>query len=253
MKRIVLFGTGNVASHLFEAFKDSHNFKIVQVFNHDLKSLKKFEEKVPVTTDLSTIIDADIYLLALKDDVLEEVGLAIPNSEALVVHTSGAVGMSVLRKFKRTGVFYPLQTFSKNKEVDFSTIPICIEANSSSDQEILIEMASEISKKVFEISSEQRKSIHLAAVFVSNFVNLMYTEGENICRQNNVPFEILHPLIQETASKVLDISPREAQTGPAKRKDQQVINAHLGMLSADQKEIYSLLTKSIQNLHGEEL
>ncbi len=253
MKRIVLFGTGNVATHLFEAFNDSPNFKIVQVYNHDIKSLKKFEQKISVTTDLSNLKEADIYLLALKDDVLEEVSLAIPTTGALVVHTSGAVGMGVLKKFERTGVFYPLQTFSKNKKVDFTSIPLCIEANLTSDKEVLFKMASEISEKVFEISSEQRKSIHLAAVFVSNFVNLMYTEGDNICQQNNVPFEILHPLIQETASKILNMSPMDAQTGPAKRKDQQVINSHLGMLSEDQKEIYSLLTKSIQNLHGKEL
>ena len=253
MKRIVLFGTGNVATHLFKAFSNSPNFKIVQVYNHDNKSLKKFEQEILTTTDLSKLQEADIYLIALKDDVLEEIGLAIPNTKALVVHTSGAVGMVVLKKYTRAGVFYPLQTFSKNKEVDFSTIPICIEANSTSDKELLFNMASEISEKVFEITSEQRKTIHLAAVFVSNFVNLMYTEGESICQQNNVPFEILHPLIQETASKILNISPMEAQTGPAKRKDQLVINTHLGMLSEDQKEIYSLLTKSIQNLHGKEL
>mgnify|MGYP003117222393 CR=1 FL=1 len=253
MKRIVLFGTGNLATHLFEAYKDSLNFKIVQVFNHDLKSLKKFKSEIATTTNLSEIIQADIYLLALKDDVLEDFSKKITDSGALVVHTSGAVRMNVLQNFGRSGVFYPLQTFSKSKEVEFTTIPICVEANSASDKEVIFKMASEISTKVFEISSEQRKSLHVAAVFVSNFVNLLYTEGEIICKQNNVPFKILHPLIQETAGKILNISPREAQTGPAKRKDQQVITAHLGMLSEEQKEIYSLLTKSIQNLHGEEL
>ncbi len=253
MKRIVLFGTGNVAIHLFEAFRDSPNFRIVQVYNHDLKSLRQFEAMVNTTSNLSEIIDADIYLLALKDDVLEDFSNKMKDSGALVVHTSGAVGMSVLKKFKRSGVFYPLQTFSKNKKVDFSQIPICIEAISNSDKELLKSLASEISSKVFEISSEQRKSLHVAAVFVSNFVNLLYSEGEIICKQNKVPFSILHPLIQETASKILNISPTEAQTGPAKRKDQQVINAHLELLKHDQQEIYSLLTKSIQNLYGEEL
>tara|TARA_R100001369_G_scaffold20091_5_gene37055 strand:+ start:20717 stop:21478 length:762 start_codon:yes stop_codon:yes gene_type:complete len=253
MKRIVLFGTGNVATHLFEAYKDSLNFKIVQVYNHDLKSLKKFETEIPTTTNLSEIIEADIYLLALKDDVLEDFSTKIKDSGALVVHTSGAVGMKVLKKFERFGVFYPLQTFSKSKKVDFSNIPLCIETNLDIDKGLLNLMASEITTKVFEISSEQRKSLHVAAVFVSNFVNLLYTEGEIICEQNNVPFKILHPLIQETANKILNINPMEAQTGPAKRKDQQVITAHLKMLSAEQKEIYSLLTKSIQNLHGEEL
>tara|TARA_R100000935_G_C2825029_1_gene161816 strand:+ start:95 stop:856 length:762 start_codon:yes stop_codon:yes gene_type:complete len=253
MKHIVLFGTGNVATHLFEAFKNSEKFKIIQVYNYASESLQAFKDLVAITTDLKEIIPADIYILALKDDVLIPISQQIAESDALVVHTSGAVSLDSLNKFKNHGVFYPLQTFSKNKEVDFSNIPICIEASTEENTNFLKELASEISEKIFEISSQQRKSLHVAAVFVSNFVNFLYTEGEKICLDNQIPFEILHPLITETASKITKMSPLESQTGPAKRKDQDVIDSHLDLLDENQQEIYSLLTQSIQNLHGKEL
>jgi predicted short-subunit dehydrogenase-like oxidoreductase (DUF2520 family) len=253
MNHIVLFGTGNVATHLFDAFKNSEDFKIIQVYNHASESLQAFKDQVAITTNLDEIAPADIYILALKDDVLAELSKKIKETDALVLHTSGAVSKEVLNKFKNHGVFYPLQTFSKNKEVDFSNIPICIEANTKASTNSLKELASEISEKIFEISSQQRKSLHVAAVFVSNFVNFLYTEGEKICQDNQIPFEILHPLILETASKVTKMSPLESQTGPAKRKDQDVINSHLELLNEEQQKIYSLLTLSIQNLHGKEL
>jgi len=253
MKRIVLFGTGNVATHLFEAYKNSNNFKIIQVYNHASESLQAFEDQVAITTNLDEILSADIYILALKDDVLAEIKEHIGKTDTLVLHTSGSVSMDVLKKFKNHGVFYPLQTFSKNKKVDFFNIPICIEAGNKETANILEELASEISEKIFTISSQQRKTLHVAAVFVSNFVNYLYTEGEKICAESQIPFEILHPLILETALKATKMSPIESQTGPAKRKDQDVINSHLVLLSEDQQKIYSLLTQSIQNLHGKEL
>ena len=253
MKRIVLFGTGNVATHLFEAYRNSNNFEIVQVYNHSSESLHAFKDHVAITTHLDELISADIYILALKDDILAEISEKIAGTDALIVHTSGAVSMDVLKKFSHHGVFYPLQTFSKVKKVDFSNIPICIEASNNASTNTLKELASEISGKIFEISSQQRKTLHVAAVFVSNFVNYLYTEGEKICSSNEIPFEILQPLILETASKVTSMSPLEAQTGPAKRKDQEVINSHLALLDDDQKKLYSLLTLSIQNLHGKEL
>lgn len=253
MKRIVLFGTGNVATHLFEAFRNSTKFEIIQVYNHTFNSLQNFSEKVEITTDLASLKPADIFILALKDDVLAEFSEKLKETNALVLHTSGAISIDVLKNFQNHGVFYPLQTFSKNKKVDFSQIPICLETNSSSNTQLAQELALEISGKVFEISSEQRKTLHVAAVFVSNFVNFLYTEGESICKENRVPFEILHPLILETAQKAVNISPKEAQTGPAKRNDQKVISSHLELLNKKQQEIYSLLTLSIQNLHGKEL
>lgn len=253
MKSIVLFGTGNVGFHLFRAFSKSENFKIIQVYNHNAGSLEGFKDKIPTTTHFSEIFPADIYLIAVKDDAIGEIVSKLGNPDALILHTSGAVPLAVFKDIEHTGVFYPLQTFSKNKSVDFKNIPICIEAKNESDLELLEQLAGSISDKVYHISSDQRKSLHVAAVFVSNFVNYLYTEGEAICRENGIPFEILHPLIQETASKIASMSPKEAQTGPAMRNDKEVINSHLPLLNSEQQKIYQILTSSIQNLHGKEL
>ena len=142
--------------------------------------------------------------------------------------------------------FYPLQTFSKNKEINFREVPICLEAEKETDFQLLNIVAQSVSEKVFCIDSNQRKSLHVAAVFVCNFVNHLYQIGNEICEENKVPFEILHPLILETANKITALSPKEAQTGPAKRNDTKTINAHLNLLTNEtQKEIYKLLTKSI--------
>lgn len=253
MNSIVIFGAGNVASHLFNTLSKSPNFKVVQVFNHREEKLQEFREVVSTTSSFSEIFPADIYLIAVKDEAISQLAAKIKHTNAVVLHTSGSIPASVLNNFDKYGVFYPLQTFSKNKPVDFKKIPICIETNTEENLVLIEKLATELSKKVYRISSEQRKALHVAAVFVSNFVNLMYSEGENICRENSIPFEILHPLIQETAEKITTLSPREAQTGPAKRNDLKVINTHLQLLNSEQKEIYKILTQAIQNLHGKEL
>ena len=250
MTSIVLFGAGNLATHLFKAFLKADKFKVIQVYNHKLESLEFFKNKTKTTTNLADVLPADIYLLALKDDVIQELAQKVIYKKALVLHTSGATPMSVFDNFERFGVFYPLQTFSKNKAVDFKNIPICIEANNEQDLQLIDQLAREVSEKVYRISSDQRKSLHVAAVFVSNFVNYLYTEGQDICERNQIPFEILHPLILETASKIIDLSPKEAQTGPATRNDLAVINSHLELLNEEQQKIYQILTGSIQKLHG---
>ncbi len=171
----------------------------------------------------------------------------------MVVHTSGSVNIEALNDRNRKGVFYPLQTFSKSKEVDFNIIPICLEAQNQSDYKTLETVAKSISEVIYQVNSEQRRGLHVASVFVSNFVNHLYQMGNEICTENNLSFDILKPLIQETANKILTLSPQEAQTGPAKRNDTQTINSHLSFLTDEnQKEIYKLLTKSIID-HGKKL
>jgi len=253
MKSIVLFGAGNVATHLFKALSRTPNFSVIQVYNHTPENLLPFTTSVKTTTIMEEVLPADIYLIAVKDDAIPRIVKGLKLRDALVAHTAGAVSMDVLENIPRTGIFYPLQTFSKNKDVDFRDIPICIEAKNEKDLQLLEELAGSISKKFYQVDSAQRKSLHVAAVFVSNFVNNLYAQGEAICRENNIPFEILKPLILETARKITVMSPGEAQTGPARRNDMEVIQSHLRMLKEDQKEIYSLLTKSIQNLYGKEL
>ena len=164
------------------------------------------------------------------------------------MHTSGATSLDVLDAKNRKGVFYPLQTFSKNKEIDFSIVPLCLEAENTFDFRVLETVAKSISNAVFAINSDQRKALHVAAVFVNNFTNHLYHIGKEICGEHQVPFEILRPLIQETAEKINTLDPVDAQTGPAKRNDTNTIAAHLDYLTNEnQKNIYKLITQSIQD------
>ncbi|MBZ9630338.1 DUF2520 domain-containing protein [Salegentibacter sp. LM13S] len=253
MKEVVILGAGNVAFHLFKAFSEAENTRVIQVYNHREESLKYFEEFTDTTINISDLKPADFYLLALKDDVISEIADNLNDLPGIVLHTSGAVSINALERLDNFGVFYPLQTFSKNKSVSFAKIPVCIEANSAKNLEKIKNLASEITEDVRVINSEQRKALHLAAVFVNNFSNHLYNIGAEICEKHKVDFSILKPLIKETASKIESLSPQNAQTGPALRNDQQTIEAHLALLSTNYKDIYSLLTQSIQDFHGKKL
>lgn len=254
MIRIVIIGSGNVAQHLISAFKKSQDIEIVQVFSRKKNLDDKLIPPERVTNDIYTIKEADLYIISVTDNAITEVSGNLSLRDKLVVHTSGTTSMDILNDKNRKGVFYPLQTFTKGKEVDFKEIPICLEAQNEEDYILLQKVAKSISEKAIKISSEQRKAIHVSAVFVCNFVNHLYQIGNEICLQNNIPFEILHPLIEETADKIKSLSPIEAQTGPAKRNDTETINAHLNFLSNEtQKEIYKLLTKSIIDTHVKKL
>ncbi|WP_396141164.1 Rossmann-like and DUF2520 domain-containing protein [Flavobacterium sp.] len=246
MIRVSIIGSGNVAQHLIVAFSKTTDIELVQVFARKDAAVAHLINPDKIYTNFNDIIAADLFIIAITDDAITEVSAAIPFSNELVVHTSGSVSIAAIDNKNRQGVFYPLQTFSKSKEVDFKTIPICIETKNEKDFQILEKVAKSISNTVYKINSEQRKALHIAAVFVCNFVNHLYQIGNNICIENDLPFDILKPLIQETANKILTLSPNQAQTGPAKRKDTQTINAHLSFLSDEnQKEIYKMLTKSI--------
>jgi len=253
MINVVLLGAGNVASHLTTVFLDSQGINLVQVYNRSISTIEHLAEQTAITNHLSQLKDADIYIIAISDNHITELEAKLYLNNKLVVHTSGSVTMSELKRNTNIGVFYPLQSFSKDKNVDFSTIPLCIESNDKSSFFLLDKLANLITDKVYHINSEQRKSIHLAAVFVNNFVNHMYQIGNEVCTTNNVPFEILQPLIQETAQKIMSLSPIEAQTGPAKRNDTKTIDKHLAMLTSNQQEIYTLLTKNIYKTHGKKL
>lgn len=246
MIRTVIIGAGNVAQHLISAFAKSDTIDVIQVFARNTQTEFPHGNSAPMIHSYSEIMDADLYIISVSDKAIGEVSRNLSFNNKLVVHTSGSVGMSDLDDKNRKGVFYPLQTFSKSKAVNFREIPICLEAENSEDYQVLETVAKSISDKIFHINSEQRKALHVAAVFVNNFVNHLYQIGNDICTENDIPFEILNPLIQETANKVISLSPKEAQTGPAKRNDTQTINTHLSFLTdATQKEIYKILTKSI--------
>ncbi|SCX91617.1 Rossmann-like and DUF2520 domain-containing protein [Flavobacterium caeni] len=251
MVTITVIGSGNVAHHLIQAFSQSTAVELVQLFARDSRALEQFSGLAEITDDLSGLKPADLYVIAVSDDAIGMLSERLPFENRLVVHTSGSVSIEGLDHKNRRGVFYPLQTFSKNKTVDFDKIPICLEAQTPDDYKMLETVAGALSKKVYPIDSTQRQALHVAAVFVNNFVNHLYAMGADICDANQIPFEILKPLILETADKVMTLTPNEAQTGPAKRNDAATIQKHLDFLPDNQQKIYELLTHSIQ--HGQKL
>jgi predicted short-subunit dehydrogenase-like oxidoreductase (DUF2520 family) len=252
MTQVVILGAGNVATHLYRAFQKTEDIEVVQVYNHRPEKLANFPE-TSTTTAVSELKAAHIYIFALKDDAILKMANIVPDFGSLYLHTSGGIGLDALSNFRNHGVFYPLQTFSAKREVDFAEIPMCLEANSEKNLQKTKKLAAGISTRLFETNSEQRKALHASAVFVCNFTNHLYTIGADICQKNGLSFEILKPLIKETASKIEQLSPEEAQTGPAIRNDRKTIEGHLGLLDKNQKNIYELLTASINNLHGKKL
>lgn len=253
MIKVVLIGSGNVAHHLIEAFAKSPTVEVIQVFSRQKESVTPLFDSNKITSNFTDLAEADLYIIAVSDDAIANVSSQLTFKNRLVVHTSGSVSINSLNAKNRKGIFYPLQTFTKNKAIDFNSIPICLESENESDFDLLKNVAESISNAVFKIDSHQRKALHVSAVFVNNFVNHLYQIGNEICIDNNVPFKILKPLLLETANKVMTLSPREAQTGPAKRNDITTIEAHLDFLSNEnQAKIYKILTQSIQN-NGKEL
>jgi predicted short-subunit dehydrogenase-like oxidoreductase (DUF2520 family) len=255
IKKIVLLGAGNLATQLALALNEK-GICIQQVYSRNAETAKELAEKVNAnfTNDLSQLAtDADLYLIAVKDSAIQEVleNLFL-NEKCLIVHTAGSMPMNILEGFSLNyGVLYPLQTFSKSRKVNFSTIPICIEANHPSNLIILQELAGKLSTSVHQINSDERKTLHLASVFVNNFVNHFYTIGANILQDKKLDFNLLKPLILETSEKILTMHPIDAQTGPAKRNDQNIISDQLKMLQdkPEFQKIYSFVTESIFQYH----
>jgi predicted short-subunit dehydrogenase-like oxidoreductase (DUF2520 family) len=246
MIQVSIIGSGNVAQHLIKAFSKTTEIELVQVYSRKPEVLFSLVPQSKIISDYGLLKAVDLLIIAVTDNAIVDISNQIPFKNQLVVHTSGTVSMDSLNSNNRKGVFYPLQTFSASKEIDFKLIPICLEATTRKDYQILEKVAKSISDVTYNINSEQRKALHVAAVFVSNFVNHLYQIGNELCLENDLSFEILKPLITETANKIQTLSPTQAQTGPAKRNDTQTIKAHLSFLTNDnQKEIYKLLTKSI--------
>ncbi|SEH92651.1 Predicted oxidoreductase, contains short-chain dehydrogenase (SDR) and DUF2520 domains [Paenimyroides aquimaris] len=247
MKTINIIGAGNVVYHLLQALNKSSQYKIQNIAVRSLEKALDFIPEELIVTNINQLKKTDITLISVTDNAIEQISDNIPYKDSLVVHTSGTTALEILNDKNRRGVFYPLQTFSKNKEISFKEVPLCLEAENENDLNDLKKLADELSENVYELSSQQRKSLHVAAVFVSNFVNHMYYIGNEICMANNIPFNILKPLIKETANKINYLSPEEAQTGPAVRFDTKTTDAHEAFLiNETYKEIYKLITKSIQ-------
>ncbi|NVN19275.1 DUF2520 domain-containing protein [Muricauda sp. HICW] len=253
MLKIVIFGTGNLAKHLYTAFLKADGVDVVQVVGRNVKELQQFSEYSTISNDFNAIIDADVYLIAVKDDAISEVSEFLMDKNGIVAHTSGAISLNTIQAANK-GVFYPLQTFTKDKEVDFSNIPICIESEGKDSFETLNTLSKSISENVHYIDSEQRKKLHLAAVFVNNFTNYLYSVGEELCLEEGLSFDLLKPLIMETAHKIQNMSPQDAQTGPARRNDIKSMKSHQELLNKKEHiTLYKLLSQAIIQAHEEEL
>lgn len=251
MISVVLLGGGNVATHLFKAFNKAHEITVNQWYNRSLTSIEAYKNETIITNDISQLVDADIYIMAVSDDAITSLSEQLPFSNRLVVHTSGSVSLYEVDKKNKRGVFYPLQTFSKGAEIDFADVPLCVESLRKEDLTILKKIANAIGSKSHKVNSDQRRGLHLAAVYVNNFTNQLYRVAHEITESQGAEFEILKPLILETAKKVQNLSPYLAQTGPAKRNDKRTIKKHLKLLENEHhKDVYKLLTTSIQHTHG---
>ena len=253
--QIVMIGAGNVGYHLGQALFKA-GFSIKQVYSRTIEHAKRLSEKIAAQhcTLISEIdTEADLYLLAVPDDQIITVAQqlnGVLSSEALLAHCSGATPGAVLADFfPNYGVFYPLQSFSVDQVIDFQEIPVCVFANRQAAQQQLAEIAAKISQQVHLINDEQRAILHVAAVFVNNFSNYLFHVGQDILEKEAISFELLKPLIKNTAEKILDNSPKAMQTGPARRGDQATIQRHLDFLEKhpNYQKIYQLLSQGISD------
>ena len=254
MIRLVLIGTGKVAQRLYDLWKNNEVVSVVQVVGRNKIRLSRFGGTATESSISNLVEDADIYLLAVPDAAIEEVSRQVTGTGKFIVHTSGTAGIDHLSEKHRPGVFYPIQTFSRDRPPDLKTVPICIEATRAADLQLLKQLGNTLSERVQEVTSENRKVIHLAAVFANNFTNHLYHISQELMDSLPMPREILQPLIEETASKLREISALDAQTGPALRNDELTIDQHLRILkNPGHRDIYKLLSNSIRNTHVEKL
>jgi len=247
--KIVIIGSGNVAYHLCKAFTQNH-ISITQIFGRNEKDLKQIsaEDDIPFSTN--SLAEADLYLVCVSDDSVSEISKLIKNGNSLVAHTSGSLEKEVLAGNYRKASFYPLQTFTRAKMLNYSEIPFFIEAENREDENLLFKLAEKISKKVMLSTYEKRKYIHLTAVFSCNFVNHLFARAKEISDREDIPFDYFLPLIKETTEKIEHIEPKFAQTGPAVRNDQRVLQLHEALLpSEEHRKIYQTLNESIKKMY----
>jgi predicted short-subunit dehydrogenase-like oxidoreductase (DUF2520 family) len=244
----VIIGSGNVAYHLAKAFTEN-KVPLKQIFGRNETELQKISEEIKVPFSITKLEEADLYLICVNDQSVEEVSLVIKNQEALVAHTSGSLPKEILKGNYTKASFYPLQTFSKTKSLDYSKIPFFIEAENGEDQNNLEDLARKISQNVLASNHEQRKYVHLTAVFACNFVNHLFAKAKEIADLQKIPFEYFLPLIDETVEKIHHIDPKSAQTGPAVRNDSRILQLHEELLQEEHLKIYRTMNESIKKMY----
>ena len=249
---IFIIGAGNVAFHLIAALKKE--VQIVGIHSKGIKNAKELSTlyNIKLYKDLSSIPNCDLVLICTNDDAIYSLIEQIP-THLNIAYTSGSIELPNSKK--NIGVFYPLQTFSKNKTLDLSNVPFLIEANNEALLHKLNNLGQNISLKVVKADSSERKKIHLAAVFMNNFTNHMTYISSELMKKNNLEWELLLPLLRETISKIETSSPFESQTCPARRDDSSVIESHLNLLEENEKDIYQTITNNIIKTyhHNDEL
>lgn len=251
MKSVVIIGAGNVAFHLTRALLQN-TINVRQVFNRTLSKAQELGEanNIKYTDKISELEKADLYIIAASDSAVEELSHYIPYDDTLVVHTSGSLSTKILKGDYRKGVFYPFQTFTKRKALRYEEIPFFVEAENKEDEDALYKLADKISNEVHRVDSEKRRKVHMSGVWASNFVNHLYYIAQSICEEAEMPFDVLRPLILETANKIQDMEPFEAQTGPAKRGDSIILDKHMELLTdSRQQQLYQLLSDSIKRTY----
>jgi len=253
---IVIIGIGNVAYHIADSYSGVNSINLIQVFNHrNSKEAKQFSKQFQcdLVSDYSSInTQADVYIIAVKDDAIVEVvkNVSLLKLKGIVVHTSGSVDLSVLKKASQNiGVYYPLQTFYKGASINWQTTPILIEGNLKGVETQLKQLANLVSKKVKVVDSKNRLQIHLAAVFACNFTNAMYVAAYQIIENNLTKndTDLLLPIMQHSFQKLQKVHPIKAQTGPAMRDDKLVMKKHLDLIKNNKQltQVYKTLSDLI--------
>lgn len=247
---IIVIGSGNLATHFARAFHQ-HGHNIQQVYSNTSANAQALADVVSAQAidQVDEIdLDADLYLIAVTDKIILEVIHQIPQSiKGIIVHSSGATSINVLEKFEKSGVLYPPQSMNKNVDLDLSLIPFGVEGSDEGTTDILLNFIRQIAPKSFLCNSHQRLALHVSAVLVNNFPNALYQMAETILANENLSFDLLKPIVMETAQKVQNHPPKQVQTGPAVRNDLNTINSHLQFLSYSKElsQIYQHLTDFI--------
>ncbi len=244
----VIIGSGNVAYHLAKAFIQN-GISLAQIFGRNEKELQKISSELNISYSTENLQDADLYIICVSDNSVEDVSKIIAKKDCLVAHTSGSLPKEILIGQYRKSSFYPLQTFSKTKNLDYKKIPFFIETENEEDQRILTDLASKISDNVMESSHEKRKYIHLTAVFACNFVNHLFARAKEISDAQEISFDYFLPLINETVQKISEIEPKSAQTGPSVRNDKRILELHEQLLKDESLEIYKTMNHSIKKMY----
>ena len=247
---VVVVGSGNVAESVAVAVADSFALELKQIVARNAARAEAIADLVGVEwiTDMSDAAEADIYIIAVSDRAVEDVAAQLQRpDESIVVHTAGSVAMDALGEGPR-GVLYPFQTFTAGRRVDFSAVPLFVEGSDEDVTQAIEHVANALSHRVYRATSKRRREIHLTGVFACNFVNALYSMATDLLdEREGLPFDVLRPLIEETAAKAVEAAhPRNVQTGPAVRGDKAVAERHISMLTDEnQQEIYKLLTEYI--------